>query len=82
MLIDQQGTGHIRITRRVNFRVILSLLGDLFTTLQDEGKDPVITLYLTQSLCADMSDNISAFIEFCNRCLAGTVSLVVIDQEP
>lgn len=81
MLIDQQGTGHIRITRRVNFQVILSLLGDLFITLRAEGEDPVITLYLSQSLCADMSDNLSVFIGFCNRCLAGTVSLVIIDQE-
>ena len=80
VLIDPEGTGHIRIIRRVNFRTILLVFKDVYLELEKNSlKKPHIIIYLSRSLSTEMSDNMRDFLDFIVSCLEGSFELRIVE---
>jgi len=80
VLIDSEGVGHIRIIKRVNFRTILVVFKDLYLELKkNEVYSPHIIIYVSQSLCDEMSENMHGFLDFAVSCMDGTFEIRVIE---
>jgi hypothetical protein len=80
VLIDQEGTGHIRIIRRVNFRTILLVFSEVYLELKkNTGTKPRIVIYLSRSLSTEMSDNMRVFLDFVISCLEGSFELRIVE---
>jgi hypothetical protein len=80
ILIDSDGVGHIRIIKRVNFRTVLMIFKDLYLELKkNDARSPHIIMYLSQSLCEEMSDNMNDFLDFAVSCMDGTFEIRVIE---
>lgn len=80
VMIDNDGTGHIRIIKRMNFRMILTLFKELYLeTKKTPGRSPHIIIHVSQSLYDEMSENLKEFLLFCSACLDGTFELAVVE---
>lgn len=80
VLIDPEGTGHIRIIRRVNFRTILSVFREVYLELRkNPDKKPHIIIYLSRSLSTEMSENLRDFLDFSIACMDGTFELIIVE---
>ncbi|MCX6689668.1 MAG: hypothetical protein NTZ39_08290 [Methanoregula sp.] len=80
VLIDPDGTGHIRIIRRVNFRTILLVFKEVYLELKkNPGTKPCIVIYLSRSLNTEMSDNMRVFLDFVISCLEGSFELCIVE---
>lgn len=80
IMIDTEGVGHIRIIKRMNFRTVLNLFKELYLEInKDSAKKPHIVIHISQSLCDEMSDNLTEFLLFCTICLSGTFELSVVE---
>lgn len=80
VLIDRDGTGHIRIIRRVNFRTILKVFREVYLEQRKRPDlQPHITIYLSRSLSSEMSENLKDFLDFAVSCMDGTFELIIID---
>jgi hypothetical protein len=80
VMIDGEGTGHIRIIKRMNFRMILTLFKELYLEIRKTpGRTPHIVIHVSQSLYDEMSENLKEFLLFCSACLDGTFELAVVE---
>ena len=78
-MIDPEGTGQIRIIRRVNLRTIVLVVKELFRELRkNPDKVPHSIIHLSQSLSHDMSDNLKSFPDFSLACMEGTFELRIV----
>jgi hypothetical protein len=80
VLIDDDGVGHIRITKRVNFRTILQLFREVYLELRKRSDTrPRVVIYLSPSLSDEMSDNLKDFLDFAVSCMDGTFELAIVE---
>ncbi|MFA4862015.1 hypothetical protein [Methanoregula sp.] len=80
VLIDPDGTSHIRIIRRVNFRTLLLVFKEVYLELKkNPEKKPHIIIYLSKSLSTEMSDNLTNFLDFSGSCVEGTFELRIVE---
>lgn len=80
VLIDPEGTGHIRIIQRVNFRTILLVFKEVYLELKKNSTaKPHIIIYLSRSLSTDMSDKMRDFLDFVSSCLEGSFELRIVE---
>jgi hypothetical protein len=78
--IDSEGTGHIRIIRRINLKTLIIIIKDLYLELnKDPGKKPNITICISRSIYEEMSDNMKHLHDFAVSCMDGTFDLIVIN---
>ena len=78
-MIDSDGVGHIRIIRRINLKTLIEIFKDLYLELKkDPERKPHITIYVSNSVYEEMSDNMKHFHEFTVSCMDGTFDLFVI----
>ena len=78
-MIDSEGAGHIRITRRINLKTLIEIFKDLYLELKkDPGKKPHITICVCRSIYEEMSDNMKHFHDFAVSCMDGTFDLIII----
>ena len=78
-MIDSEGTGHIRIIRRINLKTLIEIFKDLYLELKkDPGTKPHITIYVSRSIYEEMSDNMKHFHDFAVSCMDGTFDLIII----
>lgn len=79
IMIDQEGTGHIRILRRINLRMLMEIFKDLYLELKTNSeKKPHMIIYVSPSIYGEMSDNMKHFHDFAVSCIDRTFELVVI----
>ncbi|MCK9305935.1 MAG: hypothetical protein PHT97_08400 [Methanoculleus sp.] len=78
-MIDSEGTGHIRIIRRVNFRTVLVIFRDLYLELKKSAEKPHIIVYVSPSLSSEMSENMKDFLDFTVACMEGRFELAIIE---
>jgi hypothetical protein len=79
IMVDQEGTGHIRILRRINLRTLMEIFKDLYLELKTNSeKKPHMIIYVSPSIYDEMSDNMKHFHDFAVSCMDGTFELVVI----
>jgi len=79
--IDENGTGHIRIVKRINFRTLISLCRETYLVLEAPGiSTPRIIIYVPRSLYDVMSENVQEFIMFCRSCTDAVFELSVIGE--
>lgn len=79
VLIDAEGTGHIRIIRRVNFRTLLHIFRDVYLELKKNSARPHIVIYLSNSLNEEMSENLRDFLDFVVSCLEGSFEIRIVE---
>jgi hypothetical protein len=79
VLIDSEGTGHIRIIRRVNFRTVLVIFRDLYLELKKDSERPHIIVYVSPSLSSEMSENMRDFLDFAVACMEGRFELTILE---
>lgn len=79
ILIDTEGTGHIRIIRRVNFRTLLHVFRDVYLEVKKNSARPHIIIYLSNSLNAEMSENLRDFLDFVVSCLEGSFEIRIVE---
>jgi hypothetical protein len=78
-MIDPEGTGHIRIIRRINLKTLIEVFKDLYLELKkNPGKKPHITIYVSRSIYEEMSDNMKHFHDFTASCMDGTFDLIIV----
>lgn len=78
-MIDSEGAGHIRIIRRINLKTLIEIFKDLYLELKgNHDRKPHITIYVSNSIYEEMSDNMKHFHEFAVSCMDGTFDLIVI----
>lgn len=78
-MVDQEGTGHIRILRRINLKTLMEVFKDLYLELKTNSeKKPHIIIYVSPSIYDEMSDNMKHFHGFAVSCMDGTFELRVI----
>lgn len=79
-MIDSDGIGHIRIIRRVNLKTLIELFQSLYLELKkDQNSSPHIIIYVSRSICDEMSENVQYFHNLAVSCLDGTFDLIVIN---
>jgi len=79
IMIDSEGTGHIRIIRRINLKTLIEIFKDLYLELKiNPDKKPHIIIYVSRSVYGEMSDNMKHFHGFAVSCVDGTFDLTVI----
>lgn len=79
IMIDSEGTGHIRILRRINLKTLMEIFKDLYLRLKKNSeKQPHMMIYVSPSVYEEMSDNMKQFHEFAVACMDGTFELIVI----
>jgi hypothetical protein len=79
IMIDSEGTGHIRILRRINLKTLMEIFKDLYLELKKiPEKNPHIMIYVSPSIYEEMSDNMKHFHEFAVSCMDGTFELIII----
>jgi hypothetical protein len=79
VMIDSEGTGHIRIIRRINLKTLIGIFKELYLELKkDPEKKPYIKTYISHSIYEEMSDNMKHFHDFAVSCMDGTFELIVI----
>ncbi|MCQ6963644.1 hypothetical protein [Methanolobus chelungpuianus] len=80
VMIDSDGVGHIRIIRRVNLKTLIEIFQSLYLELKkDQNRTPHISIYVSRSICDEMSENVQYFHDFVISCLDGTFDLIVIN---
>lgn len=80
VLIDDDGVGHIRIIKRVNFRTILQIFREVYLEVRKTpDTKPRIVIYLSRSLLDEMSDNLKDFLDFAVSCMDGTFELEIVE---
>ncbi len=80
IVIDADGVGHIRITKRVNFRTFLALFRELYPEIRKKpGAKPRIIIHLSRSLNDEMSGNLKEFLAFCSACIDGSFEVSVVE---
>jgi hypothetical protein len=78
-MIDSEGAGHIRIIRRINLKTLIEIFKDLYLELKkNPDRKPHITIYVSNSIYEEMSDNMKHFHDFAVSCMDGTFDLIVI----
>jgi hypothetical protein len=79
--IDENGVGHLRIVKRINFRTLISLCRETYLALdRSPGMTPRIIIYVPRSLYDVMSENVQEFITFCRSCTDAVFELSVIGE--
>ncbi len=79
IMIDSEGAGHIRIIRRINLKTLIEIFRELYLELKkNPDKRPHITIYVSNSIYEEMSDNMKHFHEFAVSCMDGTFDLTII----
>ncbi len=79
IMVDSEGTGHIRIIRRINLKTLIEIFKDLYLELKiNPEKKPHIIIYVSHSVYGEMSDNMKHFHDFAVSCVDGTFDLTVI----
>ncbi len=77
-MIDSEGAGHIRIIRRINLKTLIEIFKDLYLELKkNPDRKPHITIYVSNSIYEEMSDNMKHFHDFVVSCMDGTFDLIV-----
>jgi hypothetical protein len=80
VMIDADGIGHIRIIKRMNFRMVLTLFKELYLEVRKSSdNNPHIIIHVSPSLYGEMSENLKEFLLFCSACLNGTFELSVVE---
>ncbi len=83
--VDENGVGRIRILKRINFKILVSLFEELHGAIKKriEGKPGKvhIVFYISKSLYDEMSINAKEFLEFCQSCMGIKFELVLIEME-
>ncbi|MDY9927871.1 hypothetical protein [Methanosarcina sp.] len=78
-MIDSEGTGHIRIIRRINLKTLIEIFKDLYLELKpDPDKKPHINIYVSRSVYEEMSDNMKDFHDFAILCVDGKFDLIIM----
>jgi len=81
VLVDQNGTGHIRIVRRINFRIFIMLCMETYLELKRKPtRNHKIVIHIPRSLYGSMSENISEFVNFCHTCTNAVIELQVVGE--
>jgi hypothetical protein len=79
--IDKNGTGHIRIVKRINFGTFISLCRETYLALdRTSGSSTRIIIYVPRSLYDVMSENVQEFITFCRSCTDAVFELNIIGE--
>jgi len=79
IMVDSEGTGHIRILRRINLRTLMEIFKDLYLELKkNPEKKPHMIIYVSPSIYEEMSDNMKHFHDFAVSCMDGKFELTVI----
>lgn len=80
--VDETGVGHIRILKRINFKIIISLFEEIHREIkkrfENNGKIH-INFYISRSLYDEMSINAKEFLEFCQSCMGIKFELILIE---
>lgn len=80
--VDETGVGHVRILKRINFKILISLFeeihGEIKKRVENNGKIH-INFYISRSLYDEMSTNAKEFLEFCQSCMGIKFELVLIE---
>ncbi|MGD0079861.1 MAG: hypothetical protein ABSB80_04330 [Methanoregula sp.] len=79
--IDKNGTGHIRIVKRINFSTFISLCRETYLAIDRTTDLSIrIIIYVPRSLYDVMSENVREFIMFCRSCTDAVFELSVIGE--
>lgn len=75
--VDEDNVGHIRILKRVNFILLLSIIRQVVLMQHIPGfLRREIFLYIPESLSGMRSENFCAFIEFTEECCNISISII------
>jgi hypothetical protein len=80
--VDENGVGHIRILKRINFPTLVALFEELHGEIRkriagNPGKVHII-FYISKSLYDEMSVNAKEFLGFCQSCMGIKFELVLV----
>lgn len=77
---DDLGTGHIRILKRTNFKIIMSIFEEIYGEVKKRNdKEIKIVFYISKSLYDEMSNSTKEFLEFCQSCIGIKFELVLLE---
>ncbi len=82
--VDDDGAGHIRILKRINFKALVSLFEELHAEIKkrstgNPGKVHIV-FYISKSLYDEMSVNAKEFLGFCSSCMGIKFELVLMEM--
>ena len=81
ILIDRDGTAHIRVVRRVSFRTLVSLCRETCLALdRSPGSAPRIVIHIPRSLFDGISENLSEFVLFGRSCTDTVFELQLVGE--
>ncbi len=82
--VDETGVGRIRVLKRINFKILVSLFEELHGEIKkriagNPGKVHIV-FYISKSLYDEMSINAKEFLGFCQSCMGIKFELVLIEM--
>lgn len=81
ILIDRDGTAHIRIVRRISFRILVSLCRETWLAIDHTpGSFPRIVIHIPRSLYEGIAENLSEFILFGRSCTDAVFELQLVGE--
>ncbi len=82
--VDETGVGRIRVLKRINFKILVSLFeelhGEIKKRIAGNPGNVHIVFYISKSLYDEMSINAKEFLEFCQSCMGIKFELVLIEM--
>jgi hypothetical protein len=80
LAVSDTGTGSIRILKRVNLKTFIRIVREVYLEMRkiNPGKTHIV-LYVSRSLCDEMSENTREFLDFCRTCMDTTFELVIVE---
>lgn len=80
--IDDLGIGHIRILKRTNFKIIMSIFEEIHSEVKKRNdKEIKIVFYVSKSLYDEMSISTKEFIGFCQSCVGIKFELILLELD-
>lgn len=75
--IDDENTGHVRVIKRINFGMIISVIRQIVEIQRKESvQTEVIRIYIPRSLRSIYSENLQSFIDFAGNCCNITIEVI------
>jgi hypothetical protein len=79
--MDDMNTGHVRVIKRINFGIIISVIRQIveIQRKRSDGRE-IIHIYIPRSLRTIHSDNFQSFIDFADDCCNITIEVFETEE--
>lgn len=78
--INDKGIGYIRILKRTNFKIIMSIFEEIYSEVKKRNdKEIKIVFYVSKSLYDEMASNTKEFLGFCQSCVGIKFELILLE---